>query len=594
MKLSKIYTNNSSFKTITFNEGFNVVYGDVEDSLDKKTNKVQEHNLGKTSLINLIDFLLLKGVDKHNIFSEYQEKFSNWIFFLEIKLNNSEYLTIKRAINPNTKISFKKHLSKNQDFTQETNWDYEDLSLTSKDAEKNPKRILEKEYLKFDVNTDFNYRSFLRYLLRTQNDYQDVFKLNRFKGKDKDWKPALFQLLGFNSKILQDKYDLDFEIIEEKKHIKKLQNKNDDSSNEIYKIKAAIEAKENEKIEIQKQIDYFDFYQKEKSINFDLVKKVENEISSLNKERYVLEHNIEKIQQSLDSKNKPSLQIDEIKKLYEEARIFFPDNLAKDYQEVMNFSSQITIEREKYLKDELVELKDVYNKKSERLKLLNKERAQMLSILKEKDTFIKYKKYQEDLVKIENEIYSYKLKMEGIETIKNYQKSIEETKAKIKEYSNNIKEEINKENADYQKIKLIFQEIYKKTFEYTALLVVAPNEKGNVEFVTDVLNKSHDLTGKGKGYTSAKVLCASFVLAILIHYSSKSFFRFAYHDGILESWGDNHKIHFIELIRSHCKEFGIQYVISLIKSDIPQNFKIEEQEIIRTLSKNDLLFGFTF
>ena len=176
MKLSKIYTNNSSFKTITFNEGFNVVYGDVEDS---KTNKVQEHNLGKTSLINLIDFLLLKKVDKDNIFSKYQEKFSNWVFFLEIKLNNGEYLTIKRAVNHNTKISFKKHVSKNQNFTQETSWDYEDLSLTSNDADKNPKRILEKEYLKFDVNTDFNYRSFLRYLLRTQNDYQDVFKLNK-------------------------------------------------------------------------------------------------------------------------------------------------------------------------------------------------------------------------------------------------------------------------------------------------------------------------------------------------------------------------------------------------------------------------------
>ena len=60
MKLSKIYANNSQFKTIIFNEGFNIVYGDVEDVVDKTTNKVQEHNLGKTSLINLIDFLLLK------------------------------------------------------------------------------------------------------------------------------------------------------------------------------------------------------------------------------------------------------------------------------------------------------------------------------------------------------------------------------------------------------------------------------------------------------------------------------------------------------------------------------------------------------
>ena len=227
-------------------------------------------------------------------------------------------------------------------------------------------------------------------------------------------------------------------------------------------------------------------------------------------------------------------------------------------------------------------------------RLIAYERRNMLSVLKEKDTFVKYKKFQEDLVRIENDIYSYKSKLEGVETIENYQKSINDTKEEIKEYSNSIREEINKGNSDFQVIKKIFQEIYKKTFEYTALLVVAPNNKGNVEFETDVLNKSNNLTRQGDGYTSTKILCASFVLSILIHYSSKSFFRFAYHDGILESWGDNHKIYFIELIKSYCEKYGIQYIISLIKSDIPQGFKIEKKEIIRTLSDKDTLFGFEF
>ena len=157
-----------------------------------------------------------------------------------------------------------------------------------------------------------------------------------------------------------------------------------------------------------------------------------------------------------------------------------------------------------------------------------------------------------------------------------------------------IKEEINKDNIDYQAIKEIFREIYKKTFEYTANLVVQQNTQGNIDFDTIVLNISKDLTGKGDGYTSTKVLCASFVLAILVHYSTKSFFRFAYHDGILESWGDNHKIHFINLVRDYCSKYGIQYIISLIRSDIPNGFKLQDKEIIRTLSKKDELFGDEF
>jgi len=184
--------------------------------------------------------------------------------------------------------------------------------------------------------------------------------------------------------------------------------------------------------------------------------------------------------------------------------------------------------------------------------------------------------------------------LEGAKTIENYQKFVDEAKDKIKKLSDSVKEEIDKDNLDYQEIRKIFQKIYKTTFEHTALLVVEPNSYGNINFETSVLNMSQNLTGKGDGYTSTKVLCASFVLAILIHYSSKSFFRFAYHDGVLESWGNNHKKHFINLVRKYCELNGIQYIISIIKSDIPSDFKIEDEEIIRTLSKTDLLFGFEF
>ncbi len=594
MKLSKVYANNQNFKPIVFNEGFNIIYANIDNEINQNTGKVQEHNLGKTSLVYLIDFLLLKEVKKNNFFGKpkNKEKFSDWIFFLEIKLNNGEYLTIRRAVNPSTKISFKKHFSKHQDYNNEANWNYSDLSLKTKDKEKNPKNILEKEYFKFDINIEFSYRSFLPYLLRDQKSYNKVFDLDSFF-KHKDWKPALFKLLGFNSDILQEKYELDIEIKDETKYIKKLQQKHE-SDNEMYKIRAAIEAKEVEKEELKKEIDGFNFYKKEKNINFDLVKNIENEISKLNKENYVLLHNIEQIQKSLDSENIPSIQVNEIKKIFEEVAIFFPDNLSKNYKDVLNFSQQITKERKKYLKEELVELQVKQKQIDENLKELDKQRGENLAFLKERDSFIKYKKYQEELIKIEGDIIVYQQKLEGAKTIESYQKSIDDTKDKIKELSILIKEEIDKDNSDYKEIKKIFQEIYKKTFEYTALLTIEPNKAGNVDFETSVLSISQNLTGKGDGYTSTKVLCASFVLAVLTHYSTKSFFRFAYHDGILESWGDNHKIHFIELIRDYCSKYGIQYTISLIKSDIPSGFKLQSEEIIRTLSKGDELFGDEF
>jgi uncharacterized protein YydD (DUF2326 family) len=105
-----------------------------------------------------------------------------------------------------------------------------------------------------------------------------------------------------------------------------------------------------------------------------------------------------------------------------------------------------------------------------------------------------------------------------------------------------------------------------------------------------------DASGKGEGHTFMRGLCASFVLAILIHYSSKSFFRFAYHDWILDSRWHKHKILFIDLLREYAKQYDLQYIISLIKSDVPneQGFKFNDTEIVRTLSKDDKLFDMDF
>lgn len=591
MKLSKIYANYTRFKPILFNSGFNVIYGDVEKEKDINE-KTGEHNIGKTSLVHLIDFLLLKGVSKGGFFQKNRESLGDWIFFLEIELNSGKYLTIKRSVNPNSKISFKEHFSKNQDYREETKWDYEDLSLNSASDEENPKVILQNKYLNFDVINDFPYRGFLSFLLRTQNDYQDVFKLNKFVGKDSTWKPLLYRLIGFDPKKLAKKYDLDAEISYETKILSDLIVKQDSDSENA--IKLAIEAKEKEKSEIQSRINEFDFYNKEQNINIELVKGVEAKISELNKQEYLHKYNSEKIRASLDSDGQQTIQIEEIKQLYKEIEVYFPDNLVKDYDDVIKFSTQITKERKKYLKKELSEINKQLKDIEIELKLLNSRRKELLSSLKEKDTFVKYQKYQSDISSIDNEILFFKQKLEGSTIIKTYQESIDKKKEEIKNIANKIKSEIASDNKDYQSIRGLFQDIYKKTFDYTALLIVEPNRNANVEFTTTVLNKSQDLTGQGDGYTSTKVLCASFVLAVLLHYSSRSFFRFAYHDGIVESWGDNHKVRFINLVRSLCDEYGLQYTISLIKSDVPDNFSFNDGEVVKTLCKGDELFGFEF
>jgi uncharacterized protein YydD (DUF2326 family) len=54
------------------------------------------------------------------------------------------------------------------------------------------------------IFTKWTYRKSISYFLRTQHDFGDVFQLAKYnKGKHRDWKPFLFDLLGFDGKSLQ-------------------------------------------------------------------------------------------------------------------------------------------------------------------------------------------------------------------------------------------------------------------------------------------------------------------------------------------------------------------------------------------------------
>ena len=108
MKLSKLYSN-KPFHNLTFithEGGLNVILGDAK-GIQEGSNS---HSLGKSKLAEVLDFMLLKGANKSFFFynkDENVKKFEGYEFYLEILLNSGRYLTIKRMVDPHSKISFK-------------------------------------------------------------------------------------------------------------------------------------------------------------------------------------------------------------------------------------------------------------------------------------------------------------------------------------------------------------------------------------------------------------------------------------------------------------------------------------------------------
>lgn len=588
MKISKIYSNNELMKPILFNMGFNVIYGNVEDIQGEQN----EHNLGKTSLVHLIDFLLLKTATKKLFLVKYKSKFKNWTFYIEIELEKGRYLTIKRSIENPTMVSFKEHTVRNQDFSSLEKWDHKDIRIHTK-KETDAVTLLE-NYLNFNVLQNYPVRHFLSYLLRTQYDYEDIFKMRQFEGLDVEWKPQLFNLLGYKEEDVINKYRVQYEVKNYKGLLKTVLGNKKSNTGDSYNLKAAIAEKESEKKLIIQEIDKFDFYLREKKLSKELIEETEAKISKLNSERYRIDHEIKRIKESLE--NHITFDLNEIEEVFNQTNIFFPDKLKKSYQDLLDFNTSLSNERSKYLKEDLnTNLEYIENIASE-LKTLNQEKEGVLAFLRDTDTFSKYKSFQGQIFKLDEQINQYKTKLESLGTAENFEKKIEELKLDSKKIALKIKETIDHGSEIFESIKTLFKTIFKNTMGNTVLLVVKPNKEGNPEFESTTLEgKDEDqLTGQSDGYTATKIQCAALVLAILATYKKENFFKFAYHDGLVESWGDRPKLNFFKEIREVCIAYNIQYTISVIKSDVPADFKFTEEEIIATLTHENPLFGFSF
>ena len=77
------------------------------------------------------------------------------------------------------------------------------------------------------------------------------------------------------------------------------------------------------------------------------------------------------------------------------------------------------------------------------------------------------------------------------------------------------------------------------------------------------------------GHTYKKLLCIAFDLAVLRAHLNDKFPHFVFHDGVFESLDKRKKENLLSTLRQY-SEMGIQSIITLIDSDLPERGDEEE------------------
>jgi uncharacterized protein YydD (DUF2326 family) len=139
---------------------------------------------------------------------------------------------------------------------------------------------------------------------------------------------------------------------------------------------------------------------------------------------------------------------------------------------------------------------------------------------------------------------------------------------------------VDKQNSDqdslFSTIRVFFSEIVEEVIDRKALLSVAPNQVGHLEFKAEILDGSGNATSADLGHTYRKLLCVAFDLAILRAHLGDKFPRFVYHDGMFESLDDRKKESLLAVIRRYA-DLGLQPIITLIDSDLPSRGEADDR-----------------
>ncbi|MFH8566804.1 DUF2326 domain-containing protein [Streptomyces sp. NPDC017988] len=569
--MSRLYSNRPKlFDSIEFNcrersDVINVVYGDITD--DFPESKKDSHNLGKTTLIHLIDFMFLKDITGSKHFLEtHADRFVDFVFYLEVALNDGSYLTVRRSVRENTKIALKKHEDRAEDYSAAANedWDHRDLSLTAA-------RELVDGILDLRIIKPYPYRKALSYFLRTQEDYNDVLQLQKFSvGAHSNWKPFVMTLLGFNESPVQRKYELDLDIEEKDGERKKKAAELQVEETDLLRLSAEIQNMRSQLDETEAQLDRFEFSTEERRLMHELVDDIEARISSINDALYNIKVDIRNIDQSLS--NKMAFNLTEVESIFAESQIHFPGQLKKSYSDLVEFNRQITNERNRTLRSRRRQLEEEQDALRQERQSNDQKRQEYQSILQGSETLEKFKGLQRNLSQQRAELTYLEGQFDRLSAIADLETVINALKRDRSQVVDEIKALISRGTPPRERIAFNFNTYCKRVLDHDGLFYVRQNSSGNVEFPVELKEKgSNRASRQAEGKSYKQILCALFDLAILKAYENAPFYHFVYHDGILEGLDDRIKNRFLDVVRDVVSSAKTQYILSVIDSDVPRD-----------------------
>lgn len=564
MFLKELYIHNGDtlIREIKFHKGINLIIDETKTSDRKKSG----NNVGKTTVLRLIDFCL--GGKGENIYKdpEFKEKGSNTTIEKFLKNNNIIITLILKEdleLETSNEIKIRRNFLSRKNKIQEINGEY----FNNDSFQKKLKELI--------FNSKSPKPTFRQIIAKNIRDEKsrliNTIKVLHSTTTREEYEALYFFWLGIPLDEAERKQQLHSLIKIEEDLQRRLRKEYTLSKIEqsLIIINRNIEQLENKKTQFNLNEDYESDLKKLNQIKSN-INRLSTHISQLELRKELILESKEELEKEV-----ANINVEQIKYLYKEAKILIPE-LQKSFEDTLKFHNEMLIEKKNYITKELPDIE-------KKIKILNQEIRNLFSKEKELSELLQKSDALEELEKIVLELNKY---YEQKGNLGEQKRLWNQTISNIEKYKNELnsidKNIISKEDLLNERITIFnkyFSSISQNLYGEQFVLSYDKNEKGFELNISTI--SGNPGTGKKKGQI------ATFDLAY-IQFADElgiNCLHFILHDQI-ENVHDNQ---ITSLLNEIVSDINCQYVLPVLRDKLPKDIDVEKFKIL-SLSQEEKLF----
>lgn len=565
--IKSIRCDKSSFKTINFEKGFNII---IAERTKESTERDSRNGLGKTTFIEIIHFCLGSVPDKQHPLRK--KELENWTFMLDLSINGKEY-TISRNTSNSSKI-------------------FIDGDFSSWPLVPNYDENLKKYYYSPSEWTDVlghllfglykdelelkycpTFRSLISYYIRKGVEGFHSPFMHHPQQRVWDIQVNNCFLLGLNWKIGSE-----FQIIKDKeKTLKELKIASESGLlNEFIGSLGELEAikiQQNERyIKLSEQLKNYKVHQQYYQIQEE-ADALTKEIHELINKNTMNKKLVSTYENSISEEKDIPLQ--EVENIYNKAGLLFSDKIKKRLNDVAIFHEKIISNRREYLDYEIKKLKRELKIQEENIELKSGKRAELFKILEEHKALDDYTNLQNRLLSIKDEINQIQTK---IDNINKFNEGSTILKIEKQELLQKARRELKERTVSKEKAIKLFNQNSQFLYSEPGILSIDVEESG-YKFNVEIPRAA------SQGVKYMKVFCYDLVLTQINSEVNPSMFLI--HDSTIFDGVDERQIaKAIELAERESSEKGFQYICTMNSDVVPfkdfsEDFKSKFDDYVR-------------